>query len=51
MLEELTNEQLEKLVADHWREIKGLLKEIKRRHVLNTNPEALDSGHRNGRTA
>jgi hypothetical protein len=45
MLEDLSDEQIKQLVADHWREIVGLSKELQRRRnkqiVLDTNNEPL----------
>jgi hypothetical protein len=51
MLDDLSSEQIEQLITDHWRELKGLLKELKRRRVSQTNNEPLDSGYRDGRVA
>jgi hypothetical protein len=52
MLDHLSDEQINLLIADHWREIRGLLREKKRRQIVpNTNEEPLDSGHRDGRAA
>ena len=49
MLEDLSDEQIKQLVADHWREIVGLAKELQRRkNVSNTDEEPLDTGHRDG---
>ena len=31
MIESLSNEDIDMLIATHWREIKGLIKELKRR--------------------
>jgi hypothetical protein len=38
-VQELSNDQIDQLIADHWREIRGLIKEIRRRKqfVSNTN--------------
>jgi hypothetical protein len=56
VLEKLTDDQIDKLVADHWREIKGLLEEMKKRRkqrkiVLNTDEKSLGVRHRDGRPA
>jgi hypothetical protein len=48
LLEQLTDEQINQLITDHWREIRGLLREKKRRIVFNTDQEPLDTGHRDG---
>jgi hypothetical protein len=51
-IESLSNADIDKLIADHWREIKGLIREIRRRKqiVLDTNSEPLGVGPRDGRT-
>jgi hypothetical protein len=51
-LEKLSEGDIDKLIADHWREIKGLIQELRRRKktVLNTDNEPLDTGLRDGRT-
>jgi hypothetical protein len=44
ILRGLTDDQIDQLVADHWREIKGLLQEMKRRRkkiVSNTDKPTL----------
>jgi hypothetical protein len=48
----LSDEDIDKLIADHWREIKGLIQELKRRKkiVSDTNTTPLGFGHRDGRT-
>jgi hypothetical protein len=52
MIKSLSDETLDQLLEDHWREIKGILKEQKRRRIVsNTNKEPLDSGHRDGRSS
>lgn len=33
MIEDLSDEVLDKLLEDHWREIKGILREQKRRRI------------------
>jgi hypothetical protein len=49
MLEVLTDEQINQLISDHWREIRGLLREKKRRQIVpNTDEEPLDTGHGDG---
>jgi hypothetical protein len=50
-VEQLSSDQIDKLIADHWREIKGLIREIRRRKqvVSNTNTTALDTGRGDGR--
>lgn len=40
---------IDQLIADHWRELKGLLKEKQRRNELSyPNKEPLDNRHRDG---
>lgn len=50
MIGSLSNEEIDRLIADHWREIKGLIRELRRRKtVLNADREPLDSGRGDGR--
>jgi hypothetical protein len=51
VIEALTDEQINQLIGDHWREIKGLLREKKRRlqAVSDTNGVSLADRRGDGR--
>lgn len=54
ILQQLTDEQVEQLIADHWREIKGLLREQERRRgnkVPQPDGKPLDNRRRDGRAS
>jgi hypothetical protein len=51
-VESLSLGDIDQLIADHWREIRGLIREKRRRHtVSDTYQEPLDTGCGNGRVA
>lgn len=47
---QLSDEEIDTLITDHWREIRGLLREKKRRlqDLPDTNEEPLATGYRDG---
>jgi hypothetical protein len=54
VLEKLPDDQIDKLVSDHWREIKGLLNEMRKRrreNLSNTDGKPLGARSRDGRPA